>query len=84
MSTTPGRHHRPLQNSTEHQPHRRQRVRLLDRVALHLGIALITWGRRGRVLESHERQASRVEQELARVERERAHERSLRLELPLR
>lgn len=64
-----------------------RRVGLIDRAALHLGMALIRWGRRpGRELARHERRANRLElgmlyreQELARVqvERERDHARSL-------
>ncbi len=61
-----------------------RRVNLLDRIALHVGIALITWGRRPLAIESRERRASRVEQQLARLERERAHERLQRLTLPVR
>jgi hypothetical protein len=63
--------HEPL----EYQP---RRVGTLDRLALHVGVALITWGRRPHG-ESRERRANRVEQQLARLERERAAERALRL-----
>lgn len=55
------------------------RVGLVDRVALHLGLALITWSRRTDNVESRERRAHLYEQRLARLERERAAERSLRL-----
>jgi len=61
-----------------------RRVNLVDRVALTVGIALIKWGRRPRAIESRERRASRVEHQLARIERERAFERSQRLTLPVR
>jgi len=49
-----------------------RRVNTLDRLALHLGVALIKWGRRPLAVESRERRANRIEQHLARVERERA------------
>ena len=61
-----------------------RRVRLLDRLALHLGVALIKWGRRPLKADSRERRANRIEQQLARLERERQAERSLRLTAPLR
>jgi hypothetical protein len=78
MSTTFGRHGHPPQ-----QPVRlARRVSLLDRAALHLGVALIAWGRRPLKVESRERRATRVEQHIARQVRERAAERWLRLNVP--
>jgi hypothetical protein len=62
----------------------RVQLRVLDRIALHLGVALITWSRRSRALESRERRANRSEQQLAVLERERAAERMLRLIVPAR
>ena len=45
LATAPGRQDHPPQPATvERRPSRR--VGLLDRAALHLGVALITWGRR--------------------------------------
>ena len=82
LSTIPGRHDHPPQLPAAHQPARR--VNLLDRIALRIGLALITWGRRPRAVESRERRASQVEHQLARLERERAHERAQRLTLPVR
>ena len=82
LSTAPGRH--------DHPPHlapaarEQRRVGLVDRLALHLGVALITWSRRPRAVESRERRANRIEQELARLARERAAERALRLTIPIR
>lgn len=61
-----------------------RRVSFLDRLALHLGIALIKWGRRPLTRDTRERRANRVEQQLARLERERLAERSLRLNAPVR
>ncbi len=71
----------------EHPPQRRhdseriqvRRVGLLDRLALHVGVALVSWGRRPLVVETRERRANRVEQRLALLERELAAERMQRL-----
>lgn len=77
LSTTFGRHGHPP------QPVRlSRRVSLLDRAALHLGVALIAWGRRPLAVESRERRATRVEQHVARQGRERAAERWFRLNVP--
>lgn len=61
-----------------------RRVGLVDRVALHVGVALVKWGRRPLVLESRERRANRVEQQVARLAREQAAERGYRLTVPVR
>lgn len=80
LSTIPGRHDHPPQQVLRPAP----RVSTLDRLALHVGVALIKWGRRPRAVESRERRASRVEQHLARLEREHAAERALHLAAPPR
>lgn len=74
-----------------HQPgqQNQRRVNLLDRAALHLGIALIMWGRRPRASrsvqrESREGRARRHEQLRARFERERVAELEYRLRIPPR
>lgn len=59
-------------------------VSLPDRIALRLGLALITWSRRTHRPESRERRANRIEQHLARLDRERTTERELRLLVPIR
>ena len=84
LPTIEGRDDHPPQPSLHVAMQPVRRVNLLDRIALHVGIALITWGRRPLAIESRERRASRVEQQLARLERERAHERFQRLTLPVR
>lgn len=61
-----------------------RRVKLLDRLALHLGLALIKWGRRPLEHESRERRANRVEQAVAREGRLVMNERTARLLLPIR
>ncbi len=83
LSTAPGRHdHPPISPVVETRAVRR--VGLVDRVALHLGVALIAWSRRRRTPESRERRAARVEQQLARLERERAAQRWIALNVPRR
>lgn len=82
VSTASGRTGHPP--SLYPQPHLVRRVNLVDRVALHLGVALIKWGRRPYAVASRERRANRVEQQLARLERERSYERQLRLSAPPR
>jgi hypothetical protein len=83
LTTAPGRLDHQHQPSSEYQ-YPVRRVSLFDRLALHLGVALVAWGRRPLAVESRERRASRVEQHLARLERERFAERTLRLSVPLR
>jgi len=61
-----------------------RRVSLFDRLALHVGLALITWGRRPQTLESRERRANRIEQALAGEHRLREDERNARLLLLFR
>ena len=81
LTTVLSRHdHPPIQT----QSHPVRRVGTLDRIALHLGVALIKWGRRPQVVESRERRANRYEQQLARLERERHYERNAGLTLPPR
>ena len=60
LTTAPGRHDHPPQPTPEYRP---RRVGTLDRLALHLGVALIKWGRRPQA----ERRATRRELYLARV-----------------
>lgn len=67
-----------LTNDIRHEPsvHREQhsqpvrRVGLVDRAALHLGVALIKWGRRPAVASEFERRANRLERALARQHRD--------------
>jgi len=75
LTTTPGRHVHPPQPTLVQV----RRVGTIDRLALHLGIALIAWGRRPLVVETRERRANRIEQELARREFERAYDDARRL-----
>ena len=84
LSTVRGRHDHPPQQVERGDEYLVRRVGLVDRIALHLGVALIAWGRRPSAIASRERRATRVEQQLARLERERHYERSARLTLPVR
>lgn len=62
-----------------------RRVGLADRLALRVGLALITWGRRPvRPAPSRERLAQRHEQHLARLAREHATWREAHLSVPTR
>jgi hypothetical protein len=79
----PVEHERQL-NSIQHELHPVRRVSAVDRLALHVGLALIKWGRRPQDLESRERRANRIELALARESRLQRYERSARLLLPVR
>jgi hypothetical protein len=71
-TTLPGRHdHPPQPVQTTYSPAAR-RVGLLDRAALHLGIALIKWGRRPVKADTRERIALTREAQQVRLEAERA------------
>lgn len=87
--STASRAHEPRQPDQPPHPERpaqreRRRVGLVDRAALHLGVALVAWSRRPRANDTRERRARRIEQYVARLERERAAERELRLTVPRR
>jgi len=64
LTTAPGRHDHPPQPQVEQST---RRVGTLDRLAMHLGVALIKWGRRPRRAGWRERRATRYEAHLARV-----------------
>jgi hypothetical protein len=66
--TTTSRHAEQLH--PEQRAPRTRRVGVLDRAALHLGVALIKWGRRPSVQPGRERRASRLERALASRERD--------------
>lgn len=70
--TTTGRPTHPPQPGGQHVPVTR-RVGVVDRAALHLGVALIRWGRRP--VAGLERRASRIEHALMRREVDRQLER---------
>ena len=66
LTTAPGRQDHPPQQTLSHPV---RRVGTLDRLALHLGVALIKWGRRP-VLGANERRANRLERALAHAQRD--------------
>jgi hypothetical protein len=69
MNTTLARETRhPVEHP--HAPLPVRRIGLVDRAALHLGVALIKWGRRPGA-PTHERRVNRVE--LALLHRDRRH-----------
>ncbi|WP_168627896.1 MULTISPECIES: hypothetical protein [unclassified Cryobacterium] len=84
MTTIRSRHENPPEQARVHDLRPVRRVSTLDRLALHVGLALITYGRRTLHQESRERRANRVELRLAHLERERDSERMLRLTMPVR
>lgn len=55
LATVPGRHDHPPQPVHSPQPHAVRRVGPLDRAALHLGLALVKWGRRPVRVDQRER-----------------------------
>jgi hypothetical protein len=84
LTTAAGRHDHPPEPPAElrEQP---RRVGTLDRLALHLGLALIKWGRRrSRPTESREELVRRFQERQACAERERGYERTRLLMFPLR
>jgi hypothetical protein len=74
LATATVRPEHPPHTVHTHESHAVRRVGLLDRTALHLGVALIKWGRRPVRAESHEQHTIRVEAYRARAEREREYE----------
>lgn len=96
LSTTPGRHDHPPHPTQPSEPtnerrsvparpsHPVRRMGIVDRAALHLGLALIRWGRRPLETESRQRRSVRFEQHTARLERERKAQRWQILNLPHR
>ncbi len=76
------RHEHPPQQAETQYRYEVRRVGLADRVALHLGVALVKWGRRPLTVETRERRANRVEHLLARLAREREAERMRYLNVP--
>ncbi|MGV3733440.1 MAG: hypothetical protein ACO1N6_08580 [Microcella sp.] len=46
------------------------RVGLIDRIALRIGVALVVWSRRARVLDGRAHRARRVQQSMAVEQRE--------------
>ncbi|MET3767825.1 hypothetical protein ABIB15_000487 [Marisediminicola sp. UYEF4] len=89
LSTAPGRHqHPPPAAEHERSAHRPRDVAPIDRLALHVGLALIRWGRRPRVVrarpvDSEAAQLSRQNRE-GTIAREHAADLAYRLTIPFR
>jgi len=71
-------------SSTTTAPRRERRVALIDRLALRLGVALVAWSRRPRVLDDRDDRARRVQTARATESRERAMQRTALQLLPPR
>lgn len=56
------------------------RVGVIDRIALRIGVALVAWSRRDRVLDDHAYRSHRVQQSMA-VETREQHWQTLALQL---
>lgn len=82
LTTHRSRHEHPPQPAETQYRYEVRRVGLADRVALHLGVALVKWGRRPLTVETRERRANRVEHRLAQLARERQAERMRYLNVP--
>jgi len=80
----PSRHHPHPPSPALTTRVRAQRVGLIDRLALRLGVALVAWSRRPRELDSRESQARRVTHEIAAERRSRHEQRQLLTMLPPR
>jgi hypothetical protein len=77
LAPTIGRHDHPPQPEPTPRPVRR--VGPLDRAAMHLGLALIRWGRRPAVTRRRERSVLAPEAVRARRELDRARDEQLAL-----
>ncbi len=65
-----------LHRERQEQSHRRvRRVGPIDRIALHVGVALVAWGRRPRSVPSHGYRAEQLQQQRDSLMRELAAER---------
>lgn len=87
VSTRPGhteQQHPPSSPTIVGAPRRANRVALIDRVALRIGVALVAWSRRPRVLDHRDRQQRRLHTTRATEQRERAMQRAALLTLPSR
>jgi hypothetical protein len=71
--------HRHPPDTVAPAPRPVRRVGLLDRIALRVGVALVTWSRRPLTAPTREEQARRLEQQLDNAARARVYERNLLL-----
>ena len=82
LATTTRRHEHPPQPVVNHEPRPVRRVGLLDRTALHIGVALIKWGRRPVKVDTREQLAVNAEVQRVRLEHERERDRYMATHLP--
>ncbi len=76
VTTPEGRiHQQHPPSSTPSAPRRVRSVALIDRLALRVGVALVAWSRRPRVLDDRDERARRVQSARATELRERAMQR---------
>ncbi len=76
-------HHPPSPTSAT-ALRRTPRVALIDRIALRVGIALVAWSRRPRMLDDRAERERRVQTAFSTEQRERAAQRQALLLLPPR
>jgi len=81
LAPVPGRHDHPPQPVRSSEAHQLRRVGLVDRAAMHLGVALIHWGRRPVKARRRERPALAPESLQARRELDRVRDEHLALTL---
>ncbi|WP_133163783.1 hypothetical protein [Cryobacterium zongtaii] len=81
LAPVPGRHDHPPQPVRSPETHPVRRVGLIDRAAMHLGVALIRWGRRAVRARRRERPALAPESISARRELDRVRDEHLVLKL---
>ncbi|MBH0129486.1 hypothetical protein [Salinibacterium sp. NK8237] len=74
LAASKDRHAHPPEPDPVEQPTTRavRRVGPIDRLALHLGVALITWSRRPGRARGHARTAARAQHQLSRERLEQA------------
>ena len=82
LATTTGRHEHPPQPARTVESRPVRRVGMLDRAALHLGVALIKWGRRPARVDTRDQLAVHAEVQRVRLERERERARYEATHLP--
>ncbi|MFU8946231.1 hypothetical protein ACLRGF_05795 [Mycetocola zhadangensis] len=81
LATTPVRQQHPPQPSPTRDSSSARRVGPLDRAALHLGVALIKWGRRPVMVDPREQLRRVHEADAARREKEELRDQFLALQL---
>jgi hypothetical protein len=81
VTTSPGRREQFHGAVVTYAPHGVRHAGVLDRAALHLGVALIRWGRRPVKVDVHERAAAGPETDEALRTMEHVHDQSLAMSM---